>query len=110
MSAPGSIAVVASYFDDGVAPPVAQTFTPGKGWERCARPQPVTRPYAAALKAQSITSVALEHDGRTVDFLLDELLRVEDRPLLPGELIGSARQIARRHHELRRGVRDGGRG
>lgn len=79
-----AIPVVESYFGEGVSPLLAQTFIPGQGWERLAAPRPVTRAYVHALMTQGVTSVALEHEGRVVDFLVDELLRLDRRPLLSG--------------------------
>ena len=111
MSAPQpSIAVVESYFGPGVVPVIAQTFTPGTGWERTGTRTPVSRAHVHALRTQGITSVALEHGSRVVDFLVDELLRVDRRPPVAGEQTRAAHRIAERHHALRREAREAGRG
>ena len=70
-----SIGVLERYFGAGALPIIAQQFTPGRGWQRPARP--ASRSPAAAvrgLREQGVSAVALAYDGRLADFRVGELL------------------------------------
>ena len=86
------IAVVADYFASEAVPAISQHFVPGRGWTKHRYPDPLSRARVRALRDHGATSVALDLDGRTVDFTVAELLPVDRRCLLgSGPLPGYAR-------------------
>lgn len=80
---PGAvIAVVAEHFGSDQIPMIAQHFTPGRGWTKHRDADPLSRARVRSLRDQGATSIALDLDGRTVDFTVAELLHVDRRCLL----------------------------
>lgn len=87
---PGAIA---AYFGSGTLPPydehplIGQTFRPGVGWRRYTFRKRVSTSWLRKLRAEGVTSVAIDYKGRRADFTIDEVLRHANRPLLGGRLI-----------------------
>lgn len=83
VSRPGEVVgVVADYFGCDEVPVISQKFTPGQAWARLGRAVPLSRARVRSLRDQGATSVALDLGGRTADFTVAELLRVDRRCLL----------------------------
>lgn len=81
------IPVLAQYFD-GETPIITEEFAPGKGWHRTNYNKRVSRSWLRKLKGEGITVVGLTVKGRsTADFSVAELLKVDRRPLLGGNVI-----------------------
>ena len=84
--------MVAEHFGSDRIPKVCQHFVPGRGWTRHRDGDPLSRAHVRSLRDQGATSIALDLDGRTVDFTVAELLHVDRRSLLgSGPLPGYGR-------------------
>lgn len=89
------IPILVKYFATSEELPIiTQEFTPGKGWKITGFNKHVTRSWLRKLRAQGITHVSLALNGRTPDFSIAELLKVDRHPLLTGNLIGAAVKIS----------------
>lgn len=76
------IGLVADYFGSDAVPAIAQHFVPRREWTKHRYRDPLSRARIRSLREQGGTSVALDLDGRTVDFTVAELLHVDRRCLL----------------------------
>jgi hypothetical protein len=84
---------IAEYFGCGTLPGAAehpvigQIFRPEVGWRRYTFRKRVSLSWLRKLRAQGVTSVAIDYHGRRADFTIDEVVRYANRPLLGGRLI-----------------------
>jgi len=85
--------LVADYFKCGTQPPfaeyptIAQTFKPGRGWSTYSGVKRVSLSWLRKLRAEGVTSVALDYQGRVADFTIAEITRHANRPVFGGSLI-----------------------
>lgn len=89
-------AMVADYFGHDVVrddhPVIGMTFTPGKGWIRTrSTHKRVSLSWLRKLRAEGVTAVLLDCNGRAADFGVVEIIRHSERlarqPLIGGRLI-----------------------
>ena len=70
------IPVSETYFGPGSEiPTIAQEFKTRKGWTRQTFRKQVSAAWLRKLRREGVTHVALNSDGRTADFSIEELLR-----------------------------------